>query len=420
MSSGRNYVKKGATERLRKGGGGRKTSAEKSKAKEAKAKEAKSLAASSKAFNAFRLSNIDPSSKKTAAVLHEELLREKVTSRPSSSLSNIGPSLKKTAVLHEELIREKVTSRPSSNLPSSQQVAQSLDPTLVKRKVISNGQLSQHQCDDAEAVRDLLRGGDTSKLSCKRGQLVVSEGILKFFPSQNLTKPDDHVRSEGYIWNPSAMAEIRCIKCGSAEKVTTHSREYRRAFGPNLTEWCVFERHKCTDAACQKIAPPTWSSLSPDALKVLPSDIVARFPFVTQEGKNGGIGMLIHKDILRSLAQQVLHGGSVSNFRAQIIEKREHRYSEDLQKYLRYNLRKKEMAEKSNFLWSRPNLFPSQDKTPELSFPSTPSLIKLLCQFLENSRDIEDRSMQQVDGLIICGDASHKVTKLIYTSKYTL
>ena len=43
MSSGRNYVKKGATERLRKGGGGRKTSAEKSKAKEAKAKEAKSL-----------------------------------------------------------------------------------------------------------------------------------------------------------------------------------------------------------------------------------------------------------------------------------------------------------------------------------------------------------------------------------------
>ena len=220
MSSGRNYVKKGATERLRKGGGGRKTSAEKSKAKEAKAKEAKSLAASSKAFNAFRLSNIDPSSKKTAAVLHEELLRE------------------------------KVTSRPSSNLPSSQQVAQSLDPTLVKRKVISNGQLSQHQCDDAEAVRDLLRGGDTSKLSCKRGQLVVSEGILKFFPSQNLTKPDDHVRSEGYIWNPSAMAEIRCIKCGSAEKVTTHSREYRRAFGPNLTEWCVFERHKCT--SCEK------------------------------------------------------------------------------------------------------------------------------------------------------------------------
>ena len=82
MSSGRNYVKKGATERLRKGGGGRKTSAEKSKAKEAKAKEAKSLAASSKAFNQFRLSNIG-SSKKTA-VLHEELLREKATSRPSS------------------------------------------------------------------------------------------------------------------------------------------------------------------------------------------------------------------------------------------------------------------------------------------------------------------------------------------------
>ena len=59
MSSGRNYVKKGATERLRKGGGGRKTSAEKSKAKEAKSlktigrlqrkaqgKEARSLAAS--------------------------------------------------------------------------------------------------------------------------------------------------------------------------------------------------------------------------------------------------------------------------------------------------------------------------------------------------------------------------------------
>ena len=67
MSSGRNYVKKGTTERLRKRGGGRKTSAEKSKAKEAKAKEAKSLAASSKAFNAFRLSNIGPSSKKTAA-----------------------------------------------------------------------------------------------------------------------------------------------------------------------------------------------------------------------------------------------------------------------------------------------------------------------------------------------------------------
>ena len=81
MSSGRNYVKKGATERLRKGGGGRKTSAEKSKAKEAKAKDAKSLAASSKAFNAFRLSNIGPSLKKT---LHEEdeedLVREKVTS----------------------------------------------------------------------------------------------------------------------------------------------------------------------------------------------------------------------------------------------------------------------------------------------------------------------------------------------------
>ena len=36
MSSGRNYVKKGATERLRKGGGGLLTSAEKSKAKEAK------------------------------------------------------------------------------------------------------------------------------------------------------------------------------------------------------------------------------------------------------------------------------------------------------------------------------------------------------------------------------------------------
>ena len=59
-----------------------KTSAEKSKAKEAKAKDAKSLAASSKAFNAFRLSNIGPSLKKT---LHEEdeedLVREKVTSR---------------------------------------------------------------------------------------------------------------------------------------------------------------------------------------------------------------------------------------------------------------------------------------------------------------------------------------------------
>ena len=61
MSSGRNYVKKGATERIRKGCGGRKTSAENSKAKEAKAKEAKSLAASSKAFNAFRLLNIGPS-----------------------------------------------------------------------------------------------------------------------------------------------------------------------------------------------------------------------------------------------------------------------------------------------------------------------------------------------------------------------
>ena len=67
MSSERNYVKKGATQRLRKGGGGLLTSAEKSKAKEAKAIEAKSLAASSKAFNAFRLSNIGPSSKKTAA-----------------------------------------------------------------------------------------------------------------------------------------------------------------------------------------------------------------------------------------------------------------------------------------------------------------------------------------------------------------
>ena len=45
------------------------------------AKEGKSLPASSKAFNAFRLSNIGPSLKKT---LHEEdeedLVREKVTS----------------------------------------------------------------------------------------------------------------------------------------------------------------------------------------------------------------------------------------------------------------------------------------------------------------------------------------------------
>ena len=41
MSSERNYVKKGATERLRKGGGGLLTSAEKSKAKEAKRRRVK-------------------------------------------------------------------------------------------------------------------------------------------------------------------------------------------------------------------------------------------------------------------------------------------------------------------------------------------------------------------------------------------
>lgn len=47
--------------------------------------------------------------------------------------------------------------------------------------------------------------------------------------------------------------------------------------------------------------------------------------------------------------------------------------------------------------------------------PSTQVFVDLAVQMLEASDYIQTRSMQLIDGDIVSGDASHKVTKLVYS-----
>lgn len=47
--------------------------------------------------------------------------------------------------------------------------------------------------------------------------------------------------------------------------------------------------------------------------------------------------------------------------------------------------------------------------------PSTQVFVDLAVQMLELSDYIQTRTMQLIDGDIVSGDASHKVTKLVYS-----
>lgn len=253
----------------------------------------------------------------------------------------------------------------------------------------------------------MLRAGKTS---CTRGNITMLEGETVFLPNSSMDKPDGGLKTKGVVWTPHKWGKVCCVDCLKSDKITVKQRFYKPVYQEKWTEFIVFDRYSCGE--CTK----TFSSIAPECLAILPVDIMLRFPYVTTaDTATGRTGHLLHSSIVRNMTTQVVNGGSVAGFRAQIIERREHAWALQHAIWLRHRERVKLAS--AAFVSADPApTFPSQQDCAALSFPSNATLLKLLCKHLEANEEIETRAMQQIDGIIICGDASHKITKLIYTN----